>query len=91
MAIAEERFPTTTVKVIGILWILRRTNNMIADNIICSVEDDDFAMSGYKVGDFSDAELEMIVNEMRESLCTDAFYHAFHDAIQFVINERNSN
>lgn len=64
---------------------------MIADNIICSVEDDDFAMSGYKVGDFSNAELEMIVNEMRESLCADTFYHAFHDAIQTVINERNTN
>jgi hypothetical protein len=64
---------------------------MIANNIIVSVEDDDFAMSGYKVGDFSDAELEMIVNEMRDSLCTDAFYHAFHDAIKTVINEKNTN
>ena len=64
---------------------------MIADNIICSVEDSDFHMAGYKVRDFSDTELEMIVDEMRESLCTDAFYHAFHDAIQTVINKRNSN
>ena len=66
---------------------------MIADNIICSLEDDDFHMAGHKVGDFSDTELEMIVNEMRETLGTDAFafYHAFHEAIQAVINERNAN
>lgn len=64
---------------------------MIADNIICSVEDDDFHMAGYKVGDFSDAELETIVNEMRDTLCTDAFYHAFHDAIQVVLRERNNS
>ena len=64
---------------------------MIADNIICSVEDDDFHMAGYKVGDFSDAELETIVNEMRDTLCTDAFYHAFHDAIKVVLQERNNS
>jgi len=91
MAIAEKRFLIMTVKVIGILWTWGRMNNMIADNIICSVEDSDFHMAGYKVRDFSDTELEMIVDEMRESLCTDAFYHAFHDAIQTVINKRNSN
>jgi hypothetical protein len=58
---------------------------MIADNIICSVEDDDFVMAGYKVDDFSDEQLERIVDEMRESLSTDAFRHAFHDAIRTVL------
>ena len=64
---------------------------MIADNIICSVEDDDFHMAGYKVSDFSDVELEIIVNEMRDTLCTDAFYHALHDAIKVVLQERNNS
>lgn len=64
---------------------------MITDNIICSVEDDDFVMAGHKVDDFSNDELERIVDEMRESLCTDAFYHAFHDAIQVVLSEREKN
>jgi hypothetical protein len=88
MAIAEKRFLIMTVKVIGILWTWGRMNNMIADNIICSVEDSDFHMAGYKVRDFSDTELEMIVDEMRKNLCTDA---VFHDAIQTVINKRNAN
>jgi hypothetical protein len=64
---------------------------MITDNIICSVEDDDFVMAGHKVDDFSNDELERIVDEMRESLCTDAFYHAFHDAIKVVLSEREKN
>ena len=61
---------------------------MIADNVIATLEDDDFITHGPDVSDFTTEELERIVEEMRNYICVDVFAEAFTQALDAVGKSR---
>lgn len=61
---------------------------MIEDNVICTLENDDFINHGHDVSDFTTEELERIVEEMRDYICVDVFAEAFTQAVDTVLAAR---